>query len=80
LLVGFGRDVLELAPRLPILQARRDELLFDPALNEELIDAQELLAQTLVIDIAYDGGQRHWEGLLNGKQASGRELAYKLAH
>jgi hypothetical protein len=80
LALGFGGDVLEFAPGLPVLEARRDELLLKAALNQELIDAQELLAQTLVIDIALDGGQRRLEGLLNGKEASRHELDYKLAY
>jgi hypothetical protein len=72
--------VLELATGLPLLEARRDELFLDTALKEELIDTQELLAQTPVIDIAFDGGQRRLEGLLNGQQGRWHELAYKLAH
>src|SRR5688572_4108164 len=41
LALGFGGDVLELAPGLPVLEARSDELLFQAGLNQELIDAQE---------------------------------------
>ena len=80
LALGLGGDVLELAAGLPVLEARRDELFFQAALPEELIDPEELLAQTLVIDIAFDGRQRWLKGLLNGQQVSWHGLAYKLAH
>ncbi|PYJ91136.1 MAG: hypothetical protein DME62_15845 [Verrucomicrobia bacterium] len=80
LALGFGGDVLEWATGLPVFETRRDELFLNAALNQELIDTQELIAQTPVIDIAFDSGQRRLEGLLNGNQASRHELAYKLAH
>jgi hypothetical protein len=80
LALGFGGDVLEFATGLPVIEGRSDELFFDAALNEELIDPQELVAQTLVIDIAFDGGQRWLEGLLDKQQGRWHKLDYKLAH
>ncbi len=79
LALHFGGDAFELATSLPGLEAGGDELGFEATLQEEPIDTQELLAHTLVIDIAFDGGQWGLEQLLNGKQGSWHELAYKLA-
>src|SRR5215475_14513167 len=75
----FGGNVLESAPSLPGLEAGGDELGFQATLKEKLIDTQELLAHTLVIDIAFDSGQRGLEQLLNRKQGSSHELSYRLA-
>ena len=65
--LGFGRDVLKLHSSFPFFEGLGDELLFDLALDQNLIDALELIAQLLVVDVAFDGGQRGLEGLLNGK-------------
>ena len=40
-----------------VLDARRHELLLHAGLVEQLIDALQLLAQGLVVDVALDGGQ-----------------------
>ncbi|HYV27204.1 MAG TPA: hypothetical protein VFA77_06700, partial [Candidatus Eisenbacteria bacterium] len=61
LALGFGRDVLEWAVSLPIFETLGNDLRFEPALEEQLIDPEKLLAQTLVVDIAFDGGQRRSE-------------------
>ena len=52
------------------VQSSGNELRFDAALSKQLIDAQELLAQALVVNIALDSGQRRREPLLNGEKRS----------
>ncbi len=73
LALRFGREVLEWAVSLPVFETLGDELRFEPALQEQLIDTEKLLAQTLVVDIAYDGGQRRSEELLNRNKRSWHE-------
>ena len=68
LALGLGGDVLELALGFPVLEALGNELGFDAALQKKLIDAEELFAQALVVDITFDGGQRRPEPLLNRKK------------
>src|SRR5207245_5869193 len=68
LALGLGGNVFEFGPSLPVLEAVCNELRFDTAVKQKLIDAQELVAQTLIVDIAFDGGQRGPEQLLNEKK------------
>jgi hypothetical protein len=75
----FGGNALESAAGHPGLEAGGDELGFEAALAEKLVDTQELLAYASVIDVAFDGGQRGLEQLLNGEQGILHELAYRLA-
>ena len=56
LALGLGRDVLELALGLPVVKSRSDEVFFDAAVNEQLVHAQELIAQASIVDIAFDSG------------------------
>jgi hypothetical protein len=71
LALRFGGDAFESVTSLPGLEAGGDELGFEATLQKQPIDTQELLAHTLVIDIAFDGGQRGLETLLKGKQGAG---------
>src|SRR6266498_4579928 len=54
----------------PLLGRSSDELLFCPG-DEDLIDAQEFVAEFAIIDIALDGGQRGSERLLEGNKGGG---------
>ena len=54
-LLGFGVDPLGLMH--PGLEVRLNELDFQSAALELLIDAKQLLAQEAIIDIAFDSGQ-----------------------
>jgi len=67
LALSLGRDFLEFAPRLPLIKSRRDEVFFQPAVQEQLVHAQKLIAQASIVDIAFDGRERRLKGLLNGK-------------
>ena len=51
----LGQRVARLA--LPVAQAGGDEVGFEAGLGEQLVDAFELLAEGLVIDVALDGGE-----------------------
>ena len=55
LLLGLGADAL--LPGQPALEIRLDHLGFQVALNQQAVDAQQLVAEVAVIDIALDGGQ-----------------------
>jgi hypothetical protein len=59
---SFGR----LAFGQPRLYNGLDELGFQPALHQQLVDAEELLAQLAIIDITFDGGQEGSDGQLKG--------------
>jgi len=62
-LLGFGADFFACQPAVEIgLQ----ELSFQAAEAEEAFDAQELIAQVAVIDIALDGGEDLRQGRLEG--------------
>jgi hypothetical protein len=68
---GFGRDLPSWRASHPAFKSRGDELLLDAALNEKLIDTDQLRAQTFIVNIAFDRGQRRSEQLLNGKKLGG---------
>jgi hypothetical protein len=50
----MGQRVVRVA--LSVAQAGGDEVGFEAGLGEQLVDALELLAEGLVIDITLDGG------------------------
>ena len=54
-LLGLGADAL--LPGQPALEVRLEHLGFQLALHQQVVDAQELVAEVAVIDIALDGGQ-----------------------
>ena len=55
LLLGSGADAL--LPGQPALEIRREQLGFQVTLNQQAVDAQQLVAKVTVIDIALNGGQ-----------------------
>ena len=55
LALRLARNVLELALGLPLVKSRSDELFFDATVDEQLVHAQELIAQASIVDIAFDG-------------------------
>ena len=75
LLLGSGADAL--LPGQPALEIRLEQLGFQVTLNQQAVDAQQLVTKVAVIDIALDGGQdvgqrqfernksgnRHWDRL-----------------
>ena len=69
LTLRFRGDVLEWAASFPAFKSIRNELSLQSALQEKLVDAQQLLAQTRVVDITLDGGQSGLEQLLNGQKS-----------
>ena len=73
LALSFGRYVFEVGAGLPLFEAVGNELRFQSAVEEQLIDPEKLLAQAPVIDIAFDGGQRRPEELLNGQKSGWHE-------
>jgi len=54
-LLGLGADALGPGPPAPELRLKH--LGFQAALHQQAVDAQQLVAQLAVIDIALDGGQ-----------------------
>ena len=64
--LSFGRDILKPHLGFPLFEGFGDKLMFDLALGEQLIDAQELITQLTVVDIAFDGRQGRLKRLLNG--------------
>ena len=50
-----GRDVLEFALGFPLIKSRSDELFLEATVDEQLVHAQELIAQASIVDIAFDG-------------------------
>jgi len=82
----FLKSQLRLGRRLawgtlgsPPLQALLDELCFQTAVNQKLIDALKLPAQLVIVDIAHNGGQSRLEMQFEGDDGTGHELDYKLA-
>jgi len=82
----FLKSQLRLGRRLawgtlssPLLQTLLDELCFQTAVNQKLIDALKLLAQLVIVDIAQNRGQSRLEMPLEGDDGTGHELDYKLA-
>ncbi len=61
-LLGFGGDLLVLAH--PGLEVSLDELSFQAAAEQLLLDALQLVAEEPIIDIAFDGGQDGGQGRL----------------
>ena len=53
--LGLGADAL--LSGQPALEIRLDHLGFQVALNQQAVDAQQLVAKVAIIDIALDGGQ-----------------------
>ena len=62
LVLGLGLRVT----REPRLQIALDELVFQTAGLELLVDKEQLIAQEPIIDIADDGGQSRRQGQLEG--------------
>ncbi len=72
-LLGFGADFFA-APE-PAFEIGLQQLGFQAALDEQTVDAQELVAQIAVVDIALDGGQDLREGRLKGNNQGVRHGA-----
>jgi hypothetical protein len=60
--LGRNRKALYLGLMKPVLQAAFQELSFHPALEQQSIDALELVAPLAVINVALDGGQSGLQG------------------
>ena len=69
-LLRLGADFFALAQ--PAAEVGLQELSFQAAEVEQVFDAQELIAQVAVIDIALDGGQDLRQGRLEGDNAGVR--------
>jgi hypothetical protein len=55
LALRLARDVLEFALGLPLVKSRGDELFFNATVDEQLVHAQQLIAQASIVDIAFNG-------------------------
>jgi len=70
---GGGRAPGELRALEPLLDTLLEELLFQAALDQQFVDALQLPAELLVIDIALDGGQ-------GGLERQGKRNEYETGH
>jgi len=66
--LGFGGNVFELHFPFPFFKGSGDKVPFDATVDKELVDAHELVAELIVVDIAFDGGQGGLQRLLNREQ------------
>jgi hypothetical protein len=80
LTLDLGGDVLEFAVSLPVLETIGNELGFEAALKKQLIDAEQLLAQALVIDMPSMVGRAGRSSCCMGRREAGIKLDYKLAY
>src|SRR5215203_5972134 len=73
-LLGAGGELF-LRGGAPPFQIRADELLLQAGGEEQLVDAQELIAKIAIIGIAVDGGQHLRKFRLKGKNSGASHYA-----